>query len=97
MAATAAARRDVTIDDDATLQWWTAAAGIRYGFCGACGSTLFWEADDRPGHLSIAAGTIDPPSHLRTRTAIFTADAADYHRLDTTLENHPHDHGDQFP
>src|ERR671917_587386 len=49
-------------------------ARARRGFCGECGSSLFWDASDRDT-ISIAAGTLDEPTGLRTIAQIYTADA----------------------
>ena len=38
--------------------------------------------------LTIAAGTLDQPTGLRTVLAIYADEAADYHRLDDALETH---------
>jgi hypothetical protein len=65
-AATAARKDGLRILDERTLRWFTSPtsdAGARRGFCGECGSSLFWDA---PGEtISIAAGTLDPPTRLR--------------------------------
>lgn len=90
MAATAADVDDVSIQGE-TLQWYDATDEVQYGFCSRCGSTLFWRAADKPGSLSIAAGTLDPPTGLTTTAALFTDDAADYHRLDDTIRHYPKD------
>ena len=52
----------------------------RRGFCAECGGSLFWE---RPAGdlISIAAGTLDAPTGLRTTLQIFCADAGDYYPL----------------
>lgn len=55
--------------------------GASRGFCGACGSSLFWSAPGRPT-ISIAAGSLDQPTGLRIAGHIHTASAADYERLD---------------
>ena len=73
------------LDTDETLRWYEPAPGVGYGFCGACGSTLFWRADDDPRLISIAAGTLDAPTGLTTTTAWWTGAASDYHRLDRSL------------
>lgn len=91
MAATSAAVEHVVITGDA-LRWYDATDSVQYGFCGSCGSTLFWRAADRPDTLSIAAGTLEPPTGLKTVAALFTADASDYHRLDATIDHHDYDH-----
>ena len=61
---------------------------FEYGFCGTCGSTLFWRAEELPDWISIAAGTLDPPTGLTTESAWWTREASDYHRLDPALAHH---------
>ncbi len=72
-----------------TLRWYEASPGVFYGFCGTCGSTLFWRADEITDWVSIAAGTIDQPSGLHTNQAWWTETAGDYHRLDPAVTNYP--------
>lgn len=88
MAATAAARSDIALSSDASLQWFhpTDDPEIGYGFCRHCGSSLFWRSTTDADEWSICAGTIDPPTGLATRRALFTGLASDYHRLDPEIE-----------
>jgi hypothetical protein len=82
MAATSADLTDLELDDHSQcLRWWEASPGVFYGFCGTCGSSLFWRNDDEPHRWSIAAGTLDPPTGLVTTNAIWTSEASDYHHL----------------
>ena len=60
------------------------------GLCGECGSSLFWEAPDRET-ISIAAGTLDSPTGLRTVGQIYTADAGDYYEVDPGLRRFDRD------
>jgi len=85
MAAAAARTDDVTFDSEVTLRWYPRTDEIEYGFCGTCGSTLFWRTSERPETLSIAAGTLDPPTGLETTDAIFVGEASDYHVVDATI------------
>lgn len=87
MAATAAPVGNLHFESDRTLTWYDSTQTVQYGFCRVCGSTLFWRASDKPAHVSIAAGTLDPPTGLRTTLAIFSDAASDYHRLDPTIAN----------
>jgi hypothetical protein len=91
MAATATAAAAVAISGEG-LRWYNPTERVQYGFCGECGSTLFWRASDRPDTISIAAGTLDPPTGLTTTTALFTAVASDYHRLDDSIHQYDYDH-----
>ena len=40
---------------------------------------LFWKSDASPDRVSICAGTLDPPTGLRTVEAWWTSEASDYH------------------
>lgn len=91
MAATAARADTVEFDRDDTLTWYESTSTVSYGFCASCGSTLFWRAADKPEQLSIAAGTLDPPTGLRTTHALFGDHASDYHELDESIETAPGD------
>ena len=91
MAATAVARPDLRLDEESTLAWYDRTPEVRYGFCGRCGSTLFWTAADEPSMIAVAAGSLDQPTGLKTVVAIFTDEASDFHSLDPTLEAYPGD------
>jgi hypothetical protein len=88
LGAFAAARpNDLRLLDDAALVWITSPASDRHArraFCGACGSSLFWEPADRD-RIGIAAGTLDRPTGLRLAGRWYTHDAADYDRLQDDL------------
>src|SRR3712207_4982961 len=87
-AAYAACRRsDLAVDDSGALRWYEADGRAR-GFCCRCGASLFWRAEGRPT-VSIAAGTIDEPTGLRTVAHIFTRDRGDYYELSGEGERHP--------
>lgn len=91
MAATSAEISDITINGP-TLQWYSATPDVGYGFCGECGSTMFWRSAKRPETISIAAGTLDPPTGLVTVSALFVDDASDYHTLQPGLVVFGKDH-----
>ena len=70
--------------DDRELRWYRASDNARRGFCGACGSMLFWQANGAD-RIAIAAGSIDGVTGLVTAAHIFVADKGDYYRLDDDL------------
>ena len=80
MAATAAHRTDFHLTEASGLAWYRSSDQARRGFCSRCGSTLFWDGEARD-FLSIAAGTLDPPTGLRIAQHIFTADKGDYYAI----------------
>lgn len=80
MAATATDTANLQIDDHGSnLQWYFPVAEAGYGFCSACGSSLFWQSRSAPDRISICAGALDPPTHLRTTQAWWISEASDYH------------------
>ena len=82
-AATSVRSEHLRLVTDSGLRWIDSpqsAAHARRGFCGECGSSLFWDAPDRDT-ISIAAGTLDAPTGLRTVRQIYTEDAGDYYEL----------------
>jgi hypothetical protein len=84
----AAALADLEFEDESGLRWYQSSDEARRGFCGRCGSSLFWQRLGA-GTISIAAGSLDRPTGLTTIRHIFTADAGDYYRLDDALEKLP--------
>lgn len=79
MAATAANISDLDVTDpDSNLRWFAPATDASYAFCRRCGSSLFWQSEDKD-RISICAGTLDPPTGLRTAKAWWVSEASDYH------------------
>lgn len=85
VAATSAARGDIEIKGDVT--WYTSSDTGRRGFCGVCGSSLFWDGSGE--NLSIHAGTLDGASGLETRGHIYVADKGDYYEIADDLPQFP--------
>ncbi len=78
VAATAAPRAQVTIEG--AVSWYVSSPTARRGFCGVCGSNLFWE-ETGSARISIFAGTLDAPSGVRIDRHIFVADKGDYYDI----------------
>ncbi len=87
VAATQVGRDRLEIADSGELRWFESSPGVRRGFCGLCGSSLFWD-DSATGSVSIMAGTLDPPSGLETQCDIFVGDKGDYYAVDGDLPQH---------
>ena len=83
---TQAAMDDLAISEGGALTWYV-ADGRQRGFCDHCGASLFWRrtGDDR---ISIAAGTFDEPTGLRTGAHIFVASKGDYYVIADALPQH---------
>jgi hypothetical protein len=63
-----------------TLAWYKASPLAGRGFCKVCGSLLFWKADGA-AHTSIAAGSLDGKTGLKTEGHIYCADKGDYYEI----------------
>ena len=84
-----AARKDaLTFVEARGLRWYRSSADARRGFCDECGSTLFWDAERRET-ISIAAGTLDAPTGVRTTLQIHVASAGDYYDVDASIPIRP--------
>ena len=85
MAATGADNEALQIEDPGDLlQWYRSSSFAQRGFCGRCGSSLFWSRDNAP-YTAITAGTLDGETGLRIEAHIFTDDKGDYYDLDRDL------------
>ncbi len=43
---------------------YASSPGVRRGFCGVCGSPLFWRSEDRLEKISLLVGAFDAPETL---------------------------------
>jgi hypothetical protein len=70
------------------LRWYPSSDKARRGFCGICGSVLFWDGKGID-YMSLSAGSIDPPTGLKMAGHIFTADKSDYYEITDGLPQSP--------
>lgn len=88
VAATAVARDNLVFTEQRGLKWFRSSDAARRGFCGECGSSLFWEGDGL-GYTGVMAGTLDSPTGLRLARHIWTADRGDYYDIADNLPQFP--------
>ena len=81
VAATACRKSNFSLVHQDSLKWYSAVAGFRRGFCGECGSSLFFE-EVGGERVSIAAGSLDKPQGLSIAAHIFVSEAGDYYAID---------------
>ena len=84
------------IADESALRWIASPGSDRHarrGFCGECGSSLFWQPADSD-RINIAVGTLDRPTGLQIAGHWYAQQAGDYDELpddglprDTELAN----------
>jgi hypothetical protein len=83
-AMTRTATADIAYTSLDTLKWYRSSDTAERGFCGECGSNLFW----RPiggDTTSITAGTLDTPTGLSIEKHIFVGAKSDYYELPDDL------------
>jgi hypothetical protein len=91
-AATETQREHLVLLEESALRWIDSPesdSDARRGFCGECGSSLFWDppASDT---ICIAAGTLDEPTGLHTAAHIYVDHVGDYYVLPADgLPRHP--------
>jgi hypothetical protein len=69
-------RAGIRLVDQRGLKWFEA----KRGFCGECGSSLFWDEAGDP-KLAICPGTVDAPTELTSKAHIYVASKGDYYEL----------------
>ena len=80
MSATAATDADLKMIVTRGLKWYRSSDAAKRGFCGECGSVLFWKGDGKD-YTAIAAGSIDGKTELKLEGHIFCDDAGDYYEI----------------
>lgn len=87
VAATGAPRNTIAITGEPA--WYALSDTARRGFCGMCGSNLFW--DGGGAHLSVFAGALDGDTGREIAGHIFCADKGDYYKIADGLPQAPSD------
>ena len=79
---TACAAGDLVLESDRGLRWYRSSPEAERGFCGECGSNLFWrQVAARSIRISIGAGTLDGAPSLALVAHAFTADKGGYYAI----------------
>ncbi len=75
-------REDLKVAAGAPLRWYASSPGVKRGFCGECGSTLFFDEAGDP-KVGFTAGTLDPTDQekLRSKAHIFVKSKGAYYEL----------------
>ena len=84
VAATAVAKSELVVADDADLCWFASSESASRGFCRRCGSSLFWLPEDR-GYVCIMAGSLDDPHGIHAVGHLFVDDKPAYYDLHDNL------------
>ena len=80
-ASTDVPRDRLTVTGEDQIRWFQSSDRVRRGFCGTCGSVMFWDPPGRTS-MAVAMGCFDRPTQTELAVHIFTADKGDYYRID---------------
>ena len=74
----------VVVEGADSIAWYNASPEAKLGFCGVCGSALFWkhENDD---FTSVMAGSLEGKTGLKMAKHIYCADKGDYYDIPTDV------------
>ena len=78
----------LTLSGAEALRWHRASPQVRRGFCGTCGSFLFWDPDGRDT-IAIALGSVTGATGTRLARHIYVADKGDYYDIADGLPQEP--------
>jgi hypothetical protein len=73
-------RAALTIQGQEYVRWFQSSEKVRRGFCGVCGSSLFWDPIGRDW-TGIAMGAFDTPTNTRLAVHVHTAEKGDYYDI----------------
>jgi len=79
-AATNVLTENLTISGEDQVKWYAASPDALRGFCGTCGSALFWKAKNYP-YTAILAGAFDGAPGLVGLRHDFVANKGDYYQI----------------
>ncbi|MBW2254126.1 MAG: GFA family protein [Deltaproteobacteria bacterium] len=73
------------------LRWYQSSKRSRRGFCGTCGTTLFFASTSSPGEMHIALATVDTPIDREPALHCFVDQKAPWWHIDDDLPTLPTD------
>lgn len=69
---------DLNIEDSQALVWYASSEKARRAFCGCCGTSLFWQANDDKSFFDISLGVLDEALGLTLDAHIFVDSCPSY-------------------
>ena len=79
---------NLLLTHQSSLKWYRSVTdetpGVHRGFCGECGSSLFWHPRGQE-YIAVAAGSLDEPTRLKTIGHIWLNQRGDFYELNDDL------------
>jgi hypothetical protein len=73
-------RSSLTVHGGENVTWFRSSERVRRGFCSRCGSSLFWDPNDR-GYIGVAMGAFDTPTHAHIHIHVYVGQKGDYYEI----------------
>ncbi|MCX7554518.1 GFA family protein [Marinicella sp. S1101] len=85
-------RSALVMQSKATLKWYHSSEKVRRGFCGQCGSSLFFDPTDQVKHdwLGVAMGAFDSDTKKQLELHIFVAEKGSYYEINDGVPQNEH-------
>ena len=74
-------RTQLTLTRTDGLRWFQSSEKVRRGFCGTCGSSVFFDPPADRDWIAVAMGALEIPTGGRIEKHIFVADKGDYYEI----------------
>jgi hypothetical protein len=82
--------KQVTVEDPGhALRWYVAETGASRGFCGTCGSPLFFKSDRWPGEIHITRALFSAPLDREPQAHVFYETHVPWLAFDDDLPKKP--------
>jgi len=78
----------IVVTKEDGLLWYRISEKTQRGFCGICGSGLFWKIDNQEA-TCIVAGCLECPSGLKTIGHVFVEEKSDFYEIADDHEQFP--------
>ena len=80
------------IADESQVRWFQSSEKVRRGFCGSCGSTLFFDPLNKAKHdwIGVAMGALDTSTGSKIALHIFADEKGDYYDIPAGETVHGH-------
>jgi hypothetical protein len=86
-ASTDVLRERLTVEGSENVRWYRSSEKVERGFCGTCGSVLFW-APIGKDKVAVAMGAFATPTGTRLHAHLHVADKGDYYELADGVPQH---------
>lgn len=83
-AATAVAKKNLSIIKEDHLTWYASSRGVRRGFCAICGSNLFYDPQARD-FIAVSPGALDDTIDLKSIEHVFVGEKGRYYEIHDAL------------